>query len=42
MVMADIHSGRMPHFHLDGFMQPALVENDNHVDFKFPPDGISE
>ncbi|CAG9799093.1 unnamed protein product [Chironomus riparius] len=47
MVMADIHSGHinMPHqFHHhrhhhyhEGFLQPTLVENENHqMDFKFP------
>lgn len=40
--MADV-SGQMPQFHLDGFIQPTLVENENHnIDFKYPNNGISE
>lgn len=26
----------------EGFMQPTLVENQHHMDFKFPDGGISE
>lgn len=26
----------------EGFMQPTLVENRHHLDFKFPENGISE
>jgi hypothetical protein len=49
MVMAEIQSGHinMPHqfhhhhYHHGGFLQPTLVENENHqMDFKFPQ-GIS-
>jgi len=51
MVMAEIQSGHinMPHqfhhhrlhHHHEGFLQPTLVENENHqMDFKFPQ-GIS-
>lgn len=44
----EIQSGNLPHqfyhhhHHNHGFMQPTLVENENHLlDFKFPPNGIS-
>lgn len=44
--MADVQwpqSGRLPQFHLDGFLQPTLVENKNHhLDIKFISEGISE
>jgi len=49
MVMAEIQGGQAAHqfhahqhnHHRDGLMQPTLVENHHHLDFKFPEKGIS-
>jgi hypothetical protein len=41
MVMAE---NLVHHFykHHEGFMQPTLVENQHHLDYKFSDNGISE
>lgn len=42
MVMAE---NLVHHFysrHHEGFMQPTLVENQHHLDFKFSENGISK